>query len=107
MNRQENPYSTILSSKFCRVKKYLTVTNHIHSPWIVLVNKKWWKTRNKAFKAIAELKAKSMLVNELSLAWSERIRSQLTAVCIDSCKEVGMDLWNDIQKELARVNTTK
>ena len=39
---QENPYNTILSSKFYEVQKYLTVTNHVYSPWIVLVSKKWW-----------------------------------------------------------------
>jgi tripartite ATP-independent transporter DctP family solute receptor len=39
---QENPYNTILSSKFFEVQKYLSVTNHVYSPWIVLVSKKWW-----------------------------------------------------------------
>ena len=24
------------------MQKYLTVTNHVYSPWIVLVSKKWW-----------------------------------------------------------------
>jgi tripartite ATP-independent transporter DctP family solute receptor len=39
---QENPFNTILSSKFYEVQKYLSVTNHVYSPWIVLVSKKWW-----------------------------------------------------------------
>ncbi|MET0351452.1 MAG: DctP family TRAP transporter solute-binding subunit, partial [Rhizobacter sp.] len=39
---QENPYNTILSSKFFEVQKYLSVTNHVYSPWIVMVSKKWW-----------------------------------------------------------------
>ena len=39
MDGQENPYNTILSSKFYEVQKYLTVTNHVYSPWIVLVSK--------------------------------------------------------------------
>ena len=25
------------------MQKYLTVTNHVYSPWIVLVSKKWWR----------------------------------------------------------------
>jgi TRAP-type C4-dicarboxylate transport system substrate-binding protein len=41
---QENPYNTILSSKFYEVQKYLSVTNHVYSPWIVTVSKKWWDT---------------------------------------------------------------
>jgi len=39
---QENPYNTILSSKFYEVQKYLSVTNHVYSPWIVTVSKKFW-----------------------------------------------------------------
>ena len=128
---QENPYNTILSSKFYEVQKYLTVTNHVYSPWIVLVSKKWWDqlskaeqkvlmdaaktsreferkdTREEASKAMAELKAKGMLVNELSPAEAERMRSKLTGVYAQISTEVGMDLWNDTQKELARIRGTK
>lgn len=128
---QENPYNTILSSKFYEVQKYLTVTNHVYSPWIVLVSKKWWDqlskaeqkvlmdaartsrdyerkdTRDEASKAMADLKAKGMQVNELSPAEAERMRSKLTGVYADIGKEVGMDLWNDTQKELARIRGKK
>src|SRR5574343_208185 len=45
---QENPYNTILSSKFFEVQKYLTVTNHVYSPWIVPVSKKYWDGLSKA-----------------------------------------------------------
>ena len=39
---QENPYNTILSSKFYEVQKFLSVTNHVYSPWIVTASKRWW-----------------------------------------------------------------
>ena len=128
---QENPYNTILSSKFYEVQKYLTVTNHVYSPWIVLVSKKWWDqlskteqkvlmdaaklsrdyerkdTREEASKAIAELKAKGMLVNELPPLEAERMRNKLTGVYAQIGTEVGMDLWNETQKELARIRGTK
>jgi tripartite ATP-independent transporter DctP family solute receptor len=128
---QENPYNTILSSKFYEVQKYLTVTNHVYSPWIVLVSKKWWDqlskaeqkvlmdaartsrdyerkdTRDEASKAMADLKSKGMLVNELSPLEAERMRSKLTGVYADIGKEVGMDLWNETQKELARIRGGK
>ncbi|MGN1057302.1 MAG: DctP family TRAP transporter solute-binding subunit, partial [Comamonas sp.] len=32
---QENPFNTVLSSKFYEVQKFLTVSNHVYSPWIV------------------------------------------------------------------------
>lgn len=128
---QENPYNTILSSKFYEVQKYLTVTNHVYSPWILLVSKKWWDTlskaeqkvlmdaaktsrdyerkdtRDEASKAMADLKSKGMLVNELSPAEAERMRSKLTGVYADISKEVGPDLWNETQKELTRIRTGK
>jgi TRAP-type transport system periplasmic protein len=128
---QENPYNTILSSKFYEVQKYLTVTNHVYSPWIVLVSKKWWDqlskaeqkvlmdaaktsrdyerkdTREEASKAMADLKSKGMLVNELSPAESERMRGKLTGVYADIGKEVGMDLWNETQSELVKIRGKK
>ncbi len=128
---QENPYNTILSSKFYEVQKYLTVTNHVYSPWIVLVSKKWWDglsaaeqkvlidagkasrdferqdTRKEAAGAIAELKKKGMQVNELSPAEAARMRSSLTRVYASIGASVGMDLWNETQAELAKLRGKK
>jgi TRAP-type transport system periplasmic protein len=128
---QENPYNTILSSKFYEVQKYLSVTNHVYSPWIVTVSKKWWDglskteqkilldaarvsrdferkdTRDEAAKALGDLKAKGMLVNELSVAEVNRMRDKLTHVNADIATNVGMDLWSDTQKELTRLRGKK
>jgi tripartite ATP-independent transporter DctP family solute receptor len=128
---QENPYNTILSSKFYEVQKYLSVTNHVYSPWIVTVSKKWWDglskaeqkilldaarmsrdferkdTRDEASKALGDLKAKGMQVNELSAAEVGRMRDKLTHVNASIATNVGMDLWGDTQKELARLRAKK
>ena len=64
-------------------------------------------TREEASKAMADLKAKGMLVNELSPAEADRMRAKLTGVYADIGKEVGMDLWNETQKELARIRSAK
>jgi len=128
---QENPFNTILSSKFYEVQKYMTVTNHVYSPWIVLVSKKWWDqlskdeqkvltdaakasrdferkdTRDEAAKAMGDLKAKGMLVNELSPAESARMRDKLTKVYALIGADVGMDLWNETQNELVRIRAKK
>jgi len=128
---QENPYNTILSSKFYEVQKYLSVTNHVYSPWIVTVSKKWWDglskaeqkilldaarvsrdferkdTRDEATKALADLKAKGMQVNELPVAEVGRMRDKLTRVNADIATNVGMDLWGDTQKELTRLRGKK
>lgn len=124
---QENPYNTILSSKFYEVQKYLSVTNHVYSPWIMTVSKKWWDqlskdeqkvladaakasrdferqdTRAEAAKAIADLKAKGMAVNELSAQEVGRMREKLTRVNAGIGASVGMELWTETQTALAKL----
>ena len=43
---QENPFANILASKLYEVQKYVTVTNHVYNPQIVLVSGKLWSTLN-------------------------------------------------------------
>ena len=128
---QENPYNTILSSKFYEVQKYLSVTNHVYSPWIMLVSKKWWDqlstdeqkvladaakasrdferqdTRAEAAKAVADLKAKGMIVNELSAQEVNRMREKLTRVNASIGTNVGLDLWKETQDALAKLRGGK
>ena len=40
---QENPFAAILASRLYEVQKYLTVTNHVYNPQIVLVSGKLWE----------------------------------------------------------------
>ena len=124
---QENPYNTILSSKFYEVQKFLSVTNHVYSPWIMTVSKKWWDqlskdeqkvlsdaakasrdferkdTREEAAKAVADLKAKGMAVNEVSPQEVARMREKLTRVNAAIAANVGMELWTETQNELAKL----
>jgi TRAP-type transport system periplasmic protein len=128
---QENPYNTILSSKFYEIQKYLTVTNHVYSPWIVLVSKKWWDglskdeknvlltaaktsrdferkdTRAEAAKALDDLKGKGMLVNVLPAPEAARMRDKLTRVNAGIAANVGMDLWHETQTTLTKMRATK
>jgi TRAP-type transport system periplasmic protein len=128
---QENPYNTILSSKFFEVQKYLTVTNHVYSPWIVLVSKKYWDqlskdeqklmmeaakksrdferndTRTEASKALADLKGKGMQVNELNVAETNRMREKLAKVNMSIATNVGDALWQETQAALAKERAQK
>jgi TRAP-type C4-dicarboxylate transport system substrate-binding protein len=128
---QENPYNTILSSKFYEVQKYLSVTNHVYSPWIVTVSKKWWDglskaeqkvlmdaakvsrdferkdTRAEAGKALDELKAKGMQINTLPASETARMREKLGAINKEIAANVGNDLWNETQAELAKIRGKK
>jgi TRAP-type transport system periplasmic protein len=128
---QENPYNTILSSKFYEVQKYLSVTNHVYSPWIVLVSKKWWDelskdeqkvllnaavasrdferkdTREEGAKALSNLKEKGMIVNEVSAAESARMREKLSKINESIASNVGVDLWKEAQTELVKIRSSK
>jgi tripartite ATP-independent transporter DctP family solute receptor len=128
---QENPYNTILSSKFFEVQKFLSVTNHVYSPWILLASRKWWDTlskdeqkvlmdaarasreferrdtREEAARALADLKAKGMQINELSAAESARMRDRLTSINASIAVNVGMDLWSETQNALAKLRGGK
>ena len=128
---QENPFNTVLSSKFYEVQKYLSITNHVYSPWIVTVSKKWWDqlskdeqkvlrdaavasrdferkdTRDEAAKALADLKGKGMQINELPTSEVARMRDKLTSINAGIATTVGMDLWNETQATLTRVRGGK
>ncbi|MBU4508340.1 MAG: TRAP transporter substrate-binding protein [Gammaproteobacteria bacterium] len=128
---QENPYNTILSSKFYEVQKYLSVTNHVYSPWIVTVSKKYWDglskdeqkvlmdaarksrdferqdTRAEAAKALADLKSKGMQINELTPAETARMRDKLTKINASIASNVGMDLWKETQAAVAQARGGK
>jgi tripartite ATP-independent transporter DctP family solute receptor len=124
---QENPFNTVVSSKFYEVQKYLTVTNHVYSPWIVTVSKKWWDTlspaekkvlqdaavksrdferkdtREEATKALAELKSKGMQINELPAAEANRMREKLATVNTGIAKSVGQETWDAVNAAVAQV----
>lgn len=123
---QENPFNTILSSKFYEVQQYLTVTNHVYSPWIVTASKRWWDglsqaeqgilmaaakkardferqdTREEAAKALAQLKANGMQVNEISPDEVQRMREIAQPAIQQVIDTVGQPLFDSVQAELAK-----
>lgn len=128
---QENPFNTILSSKFFEVQKYLSVTNHVYSPWIVLVSKKYWDglskeekdiiqkaavasrdferkdTRTEAQAALTQLRDKGMDIKFMPVSEKERMREKLTKINASIATNVGMELWNETQASLAKIRATK
>src|ERR1043165_1280483 len=96
---QENPYTVILSSKFYEVNKYVSATNHVYATNPVQISKRFWDklspaeqkllqeaaleaqnyqrtvSREASSKAVAELKAKGMVHNEIPAAEQARMRA--------------------------------
>lgn len=101
---QENPFAVILSNKIFEVQKFLSVTNHVYTANVILVSKIFWDrcsaaeqkllqeaaleardyerklSRETAQKALAELKAKGMQVNEIAPAEISRMREMVRPV---------------------------
>ena len=101
---QENPYSVILSSKFYEVNKFVSATNHVYATNPIQISKRFWDklsateqkllqeaaieaqnfqriaSREVAGKAIAELRAKGMVYNEIAPAELARMRAEVRPV---------------------------
>jgi TRAP-type transport system periplasmic protein len=97
---QENPVTTIQSSKFYEVQKYMSLTKHVYSPWIVLVSKKWWDGLNAdERKAIQE--------SAIAARDFERKDSRASsAKAIDFLKQKGMQVTVVSDKEIERMQDT-
>ncbi len=123
---QENPFVTINSSKFFEVQKYLSVTRHAYTPFLVLYSKKMFETlssdeqaalREAAMegqkvqratiravdsKALAELKTKGMQVNEITPAEQKRMFEKVKPVYEKNAAAIGADAINAVVDALKK-----
>ena len=123
---QENPFVTIETSKFNEVQKYLSVTRHAYTPFLILYSKKLWdqlnpqeqavlreaamegqkvqRAANRALneKSLASLKTKGMQVNEVSSAEQNRIRAKVASVYDKHKDSIGADAIKVVQDELKK-----
>jgi len=123
---QENPVTTIQSSKFYEVQPYLTMTRHVYTPWVLLASKKWWDTlsadeqklirqaavasrdferkdsRADSKKAMDVLKEHGMKINVVSDEEIARMRQKVQPVVDKYTQELGPDLVKELQDEIQK-----
>ena len=123
---QENPVNTIESSKFYEVQKYLSITKHVYSPWIVLASKKWWDglnadekkavqesaiasrdferkdSRAEGARALDDLKKKGMQVTVLSDAALDRMRAAARPAVLKFAAAGHADLVKELDADIAK-----
>jgi TRAP-type C4-dicarboxylate transport system substrate-binding protein len=123
---QENPFVTIETSKFNEVQKFLSVTRHAYTPFLVLYSKKLWdqlnpqeqavlreaamegqkvqRAANRALneRSLASLKTKGMQVNEVSAAEQNRIRARVASVYDKHKDSIGAEAIKVVQDELKK-----
>lgn len=70
---QENPLSVITSAKLDQVQKYLSLTGHVYSPALILMNKAQWDKLSPADKqAFAEAAREAVRINRTRVDDDER-----------------------------------
>ncbi|MDP9938295.1 TRAP transporter substrate-binding protein [Ectopseudomonas alcaliphila] len=121
---QENPAALILASKFNEVQKYLSLTRHNYNPQIVLIGKGFWDTlnddekklltdvamevrleqrrisREADSKAIAQLEAAGMQVNEVPVAEISRIQAKIKPVVDKYAAQINPELVKKVYEAM-------
>jgi hypothetical protein len=124
---QENPYVTIETSKLNEVQKYLSVTRHAYTPFLLLYSKKLWdqlnpqeqavlreaaiegqkvqRAANRSLneKSLESLKAKGMLVNEISIPEQTRLRTKVLTVYEKHLPTIGAEAVNIVTDTLKKM----
>ncbi|MBT9599142.1 MAG: TRAP transporter substrate-binding protein [Vitreoscilla sp.] len=128
---QENPFTTIRSSKFAEVQKYLTVTRHIYNPQAVIMSKKFHDSLSPAEKkiiadamgeattfqrgvsrvqanvALDDLRKAGMQVNELVPAELDKFRAKVKPVVEKQTEKVGAEAVKEVYAALAKLRGGK
>jgi TRAP-type transport system periplasmic protein len=124
---QENPLSTIESSKYNEVQPYLSLTNHVYTPFVFLVGKKFWDqlsdeekkifkdaaveagkfqrqaNRDAQVKSLENLKSKGMKVNEVSKEEKAKMAEAVKPTVDKFAKDFGEDLVKQMYDEIKKV----
>ncbi len=127
---QENPFVTINTSKLYEVQKFLSITRHAYTPFLVLYSKKMFDTlspqeqallreaavegqkvqratiRAQDGKALAELKTKGMVVNEISPAEQKRMFDRVKPVYDKNAATIGAEAINTVVDALKKARGT-
>ncbi len=120
---QENPWNTILTSKFYEVQKYASDTRHVYSPFIIMTAQKFFdslspqdqqivqqaayaardyeRTVSREFSDYAkqQLKDQGMKINDLTPAQLAAFRKAVQPVYDKWSPKIGKDLVAQVQKE--------
>lgn len=123
---QENPFVTIETSKFNEVQKYLSVTRHAYTPFLVLYSKKLFdqlspqeqavlreaamegqkaqRAANRTLneKSLTSLRTKGMQVNEIAPAEMRRIQAKVQPVYEKNAAAIGPEAIKVVQDALKK-----
>lgn len=123
---QENPETIICDAGFYETQKYLTITRHFYTPFVLLISQKRWDglsggdqeliqklalrardyarevNRQNTPKCIDLMKKKGVSVNELSVQERERFKAASRGIYEKFSREIGEKLLNMVLEETAK-----
>ncbi|WP_419775952.1 TRAP transporter substrate-binding protein [Peribacillus frigoritolerans] len=124
---QENPLATIQTQKYNEVQEYLSLTNHVYTPFVFLVSKKFWDdlseqeqeimseaaqeagkyqrevNQKENEKALNYLKGEGMKINEVEPEEMEKMKKAIQPVTDEYAKKFGPDLVEEMMSEVEKV----
>jgi TRAP-type transport system periplasmic protein len=127
---QENPFVTIDTSKMYEVQRFLSITNHAYTPFLVLYSKQLWDrlsadeqkaltdcaiegrdeqrkvSRELSDKSLATLRQRGMQVTEIAPAEQARLREAVKPVYERGATTIGKETVDRMVAELARMRGT-
>ena len=123
---QENPETIICDAGFYETQKYLTITRHFYTPFVLLISQKRWDglsggdqeliqklalrardyarevNRQNTPKCIDLMKKKGVSVNELSVQERERFKAASRGIYEKFSREIGEKRLNMVLEETAK-----
>jgi len=128
---QENPFVTIDTSKFFEVQKYISVTNHAYTPFLILFSKPIWDRytddekaalrecmavgrdverqviRKQDSESLERIKKAGLEVNTISPQEQARMRDKVKDVYEKHKAAIGADVVERVEKELAELRAKR
>jgi tripartite ATP-independent transporter DctP family solute receptor len=92
---QENPIALIYSSKIYEVQKYLSLTRHVYSPAVIVVNLKVWQGLSREDQAMMQESAREVGRYERKLGrdTEEKHLAELAARGMTIAREIDKQAW--------------
>ncbi|MDO5624103.1 MAG: DctP family TRAP transporter solute-binding subunit [Pseudomonadota bacterium] len=128
---QENPLTVISSTKLYEIQKYMSLTNHVYSPFAVVASKQWWASlsaedqkilrdaaeksrivqraaaRKAADDAMVIFRNSQMKVNTIDASARASIAYRLERNVAAIAANVGLPLWIETNNMLVEMRAKK
>ena len=99
---QENPFTTIVTARLYEVQKFMSVSRHTYTPYVILISKKYWDGLSIQEQSILREAAHE------SRKLQRQINRKMDAAMLEKLKTLGMEVSEFSTAEQGKLrNTTK